>query len=83
MEHNSIQISGDIQPGLNHLFHEHWETVKAYTSASTEIMAIFLIDDVYFVSVKYGGGYKPSFVFKAYTKRELRIVAERIFKVDI
>lgn len=76
---NSFRVAGNIQPGLKDLFSDHWDTVKAYTPTSPDDMEFFSVGLENSVTVNYGGGYKPNFVYTAYTLPDLVSIMRRIF----
>ena len=82
----TIEITGDIQPGLEDLFREDWDRVKAFTpdSAPGYQTENFSDDGVdYFVYARYGGGYKPNFKINVYSRVDFAHLVRLIFKVNI
>ena len=82
----TIKITGDIQPGLEDVFREHWDRIKALTPDSEpeyqrEMFFDHRID--YFVYAHYGGGYKPNFEINVHSLPDFRQVVRLIFKVNI
>ena len=86
---DSINIAGDIQPGLQGMFHEHWDTVKNYTEEMPEdgdiLRVVYPIheDNPYFLAVNFGGGFKSYFALHVSTQDELKTMVKMIFDVDI
>jgi len=80
---NAICFMGDVQPGLEDLFHGFWDDFQREMFISLEDGWDLDVGLANPLKLTVGGNWKPTFSIRATTRADLAVIVQRIFKVDI